>query len=110
MAKKEDELRQSISQLQILQQRVAIFSQQKQQFQMQLLEVDNALKEVKASKKPVFKLIGGLLIQKTPLVVQKELSETKSDLESKISNLEKQEDKAQKKMIKFQEELSKELK
>lgn len=103
-------LEQAIQQLQVMQQRVAVFSQQKQQFQIQLMEIENALKEVDSAKSLVFKMTGGIMIEKTSAQVTKELSQTKEDLDLKIRSLENQESKSHSKMIELQQELSKELK
>ena len=108
--KKSKEVESSIAELQSIQQRTAVFTSQKQQLQMQLFEVDSALKELRNTKQPVYRLIGGLLVEKPASSVKKDLDKVKNDLDLRIKNLEKQEEKAHKKMIELQTRLSKELK
>jgi len=103
------ELEQKIAQLQLMQQRVQVFSSQKQQFQIQLMEVENALKEVSSTKKPVFKLIGGILIEKPVTGVKNDLTKLRKDLKLRISSIEKQEENTQSQVTKLQTLLSKEM-
>jgi len=101
---------QNIAQLQMMQQRVAVFSSQKQQFQMQLIELETARKEVASTKKPVYRLVGGILVEKSATEVKKDLDKVKKDLDLRVKNLEKQEQKAQSQMIDLQKEITKTLK
>ena len=74
------------------------------------METENALKEVSSTKKQVFKLVGGLLVEKSAVGVKKELTAAKKDLDLRIESIEKQEEKTHKKVNELQEVLSKELK
>ncbi len=65
----------------------------KQQLQMQLAMVENALKELKESKQDkVYKLVGNIMIEKNAKDVEKELKELKETLDMRIETLQKQED------------------
>ena len=61
----EKDVQEKIMQMQTLQQRLQVFASQKQQFQIQLLEIENALTEVSKTKKPVYSLVGELMIEKS---------------------------------------------
>ena len=99
----------SIGQLQLLQQRTAVFTNQKQQLQLQQMEVDSALGEIKGAKSPVYRLVGGLLVEKSASEVKKDLDKVKKDLDLRIKSLEIQEEKTHNKMTELQTALSKEL-
>lgn len=99
-----------IMQMQLLQQRLQVFAQQKQQFQIELLEIENALSEVKLAKKPVYKLVGGILVEKSAGDVAKELTEQKKEIELKLKSFDKQEEANRKKAEDLQKEVAKELK
>ena len=75
----------------MLQQRLQIFLAQKQQFQLQMLEVENAIKEVSTAKAPAYKLVGELLIEKNIEELKNELTDKQKELELRIKSLEKQE-------------------
>jgi prefoldin beta subunit len=94
-----------LMQLQLLQQRLQVFAAQKQQFQIQQMEVENALQEVSKTKKPVYSLIGGIMVERPTTEVKTELTNTKKELDIKIKNLERQE----KKTVSNAEELQKEV-
>ena len=106
-AKKENkaEAQEKLMQLQLLQQRLQVFAAQKQQLQIQQMEVENALKEVSKTKKPVYSLIGGIMIERPIAEVKTELTNTKKDIDIKIKNLERQE----KKIVSNAEEIQKEV-
>jgi prefoldin beta subunit len=99
------EAQEKLMQLQMLQQRLQVFAAQKQQFQIQQLEVENALKEVSKTKKPVYSLIGGIMVERPTAEVKAELTNTKKDVDIKIKNLERQE----KKTVDNAEEIQKEV-
>lgn len=109
MAKEED-LQAALAQMQLLQQRAQVFASQKQQFQIQLMEAENALKELKSTKSPVYRMIGGILIEKSASDIKKELIKTKDDLNLQIKTIEKQEEKTQKQATEMQQKLSKQIK
>ncbi|MEK6923391.1 MAG: prefoldin subunit [Nanoarchaeota archaeon] len=107
--KSEQDSQNKIAELQLLHQRLNIFGQQKQQLQIQLLETDNALKELETSKAPAYKLIGDLLIEKNPGDLKKELSDRKDDISMRVKSLESQENKTKDKAMALQKEVAAEL-
>jgi len=103
-------VQEKIAQLQMIQQRMQVLASQKQAFQLQLVEVENALGEVSKSTKPVYKMIGGVLIEKKVAEVKKELEDKKKMLDLRIKNFEKQEESTKKQALDLQKEVTSELK
>ena len=103
------ELQEKIQELQLMQQKLSIFAAQKQQLQLQVLELENALKELEKAKSPVYKLTGELLIEKPAKDIKKELSTKKSDLDLHIKTLETQEKKIKDRALDLQKEVTKTL-
>ena len=110
MIKEKDDTQNKLMQLQMLQQRLQVFAGQKQQLQIQQIEIENALNEVSKSKKDVYSLIGGIMIERNAKDVEKELNEKNSDITIKLESLEKQEESTRKKAESLQEEVTKKLK
>ena len=90
MGKAKDQ--ENIQQLQILEQSLSSLVSQKQGFQVQLNEVENALKEIQG-KQVAYKIVGGVMIEKKREDIEEELNSKKKILEVRISSLEKQEEK-----------------
>jgi len=99
-----------IAELQMMQQRLSLFSGQKQQFQIQMAEVENALAEISNAKPPVYKMVGEIMIEKNLDELKNELQEKKVELDIRIKSLEKQESKAKEQALALQKEISAELK
>ncbi|HLC57863.1 MAG TPA: prefoldin subunit beta [Candidatus Nanoarchaeia archaeon] len=99
-----------MSQLQNLEQNLQILLNQKQSFQSQLLEVDNALSELQKSPKSIYRIIGTIMLSSDQQSTIKELEERKKILELRIKSIEKQETSIKQKADKLQEELIKGLK
>lgn len=99
-----------ISELQLLQQRLTVFNAQRQQFQMQLVEADNALSEIEKSKGQIYKLVGDVLIEKPASEIKTELLEKKEEYNLRIKALEKQENKIKEAALALQKEVQAELK
>ena len=111
MAKKDEhEAHEMLERLQLAQQRMQLFAAQKQQIQMQLAELENALKEIGRTDKPVFRLIGELLVEKDKAELTKDLSDKKEDFEVRLKSLEKQEGKLKGEATDLQKELSEKIK
>ncbi len=110
MEKFDKETREQIQELQLLQQRSQIFAAQKQQYQLQIAEVETALKEIQGTGKPVYKMVGNILVEKKVDEVKKELSVIQEELQIKIKNLEKQEDNIRKKLTDVQKDVTKRIK
>ena len=103
------ETRENIAQLQAMEQRLQSLMMQKQQFQGQLLEVENALKETKELKGDAFKIIGPIMISSKIEDIKKDLKEKKEMFDLRLKNIDKQEKKIKDEASELQEKVMKEL-
>lgn len=104
------DIQEKIMELQVTEQNLQNILIQKQNFQVQCSEVENALKELKNSKEPVFKLIGPTMISIDKNKIEKELSEKQEILNLRIKSFEKQEVEVKKKFDSLQSEVLKNIK
>jgi len=104
------ETEEKIQQLQLLEQNLQNVLMQKQTFQMQLMESENALKEINKTKKDVYKIIGTIMVSSNKEELKKELKEQKEVLDLRLKNLEKQENNFKEKAEDIQKEVMKEIK
>ena len=74
-----------------MEQNLQNFIMQKQKFQTQLFEIENALKELKNTKDKTYKIVGTVMIASKKEELIKELKEKKSIVELRIKTIEKQE-------------------
>jgi len=111
MAEKElpKDVQEKLMQLQQMQQQIQMIIAQKQQFQLQQAEIENALEELKKASKSTYKLIGEILVEKDKKDLQKELNETKDKVSLRLNALEKQENTIHERAKKLQDELTKVL-
>ena len=96
--------------MQVLEQNLQATMMQKQTFQAQLLEIENAIKELETSKKEVFKVVGNLMVEATKEDLKKDLSNKKELFELRVNNLEKQEKKIKDKFEEIQQSVMKQIK
>ncbi|MBI4095394.1 MAG: prefoldin subunit beta [DPANN group archaeon] len=99
-----------LGELQLLQQRLTLFGAQKQQFQVQLAEVDNAINELGKTKSTAYKMVGEILLERPADELKKELDDKKVELDIRVKTLEKQETKTKDSALALQKELQAELK
>src|SRR3989344_3125528 len=85
------ETQEKIKELQICEQNYQTLLIQKQAFQMELNDTENALSEVSKSKDDVFKIIGNIMIKTDKEKTEKELERKKEILTLRLSSIEKQE-------------------
>ena len=104
------ETEKKIQQLQLLEQNLQNILMQKQTFQMQLAENENALEELEKSKKDAYKIIGAIMISSDKDNLKKELKEQKDILDLRIKSLDKQEKSFKEKVEDIQKEVMKEIK
>ena len=83
---------------------------QKQGFQAQAAEIENALTELKETQEQVFKVIGTTMISMDKNKLEKELNSKKEILDLKIKNFEKQEKQIKEKFEELQSEVVKNIK
>lgn len=98
-----------INELQNLEQSINNIIAQKQQFQSQKIEIDNALSQVDKTDK-VFQILGNIMVSSKKADVKEELDEKKEIIELRLKTLEKQEDKLRNRAAKLQKEVLKKMK
>ena len=99
-----EDVQKKVAKLQMSEQRLQSYAMQKQTFQGQLLEIENALLESKDSEE-VFKIYGQIMVKADKEKLTKELNDKKEILSKKISEIEKQESKLREEVTPLQEEL-----
>ena len=103
------ETEQKISQLQMFEQSLQSFLGQKQQFQVQLVEVESALGELDGSGK-AYKIVGNIMVEADKNELKSELQSKKEMLELRIKTMEKQESQVRERASKLQSEILKKIK
>lgn len=110
MEKIDKETEQKIGQLQLMEQNLQNFLMQKQTFQTQLFEIDNALQELEKSKDKTYKIVGTVMIASKKEDIISDLKEKKSVIELRIKSLEKQEKTIKDKATQMQGDIMSQLK
>jgi len=105
-----ENLEKEIQELQMSEQALQNLLLQKQAFQMELSETENALKEIKSSKEDIFKIVGQIMLKADKQETEKELSHKKDILQLRLNSVEKQEKSVKERVEKLREELSKKIK
>ena len=82
---------------------------QKQNFQGQFLELENALHESEKSEE-VYKIVGQIIVKSDKNNLVKELKEKRDLIDKKVKEIEKQEEKLREDILPLQEEVMKSLK
>jgi len=98
------EMQQILIELQTFQQQMQTVLLQKESLNIQNMETNKALEELKkATNEDVYKAVGPILIKSTKKELEKELSEKKETLDLRIKSLQKQEDRLKDKLKDSQE-------
>ena len=95
---------QKIGQLQMFEQSLQSFLGQKQQFQMQLVEIESALSELESTDK-AYKIVGNIMVEAHKDELKSDLQSKKEMLELRIRTMEKQELQVREKAQKLQSEI-----
>ena len=103
------ETEQKIGQLQMFEQSLQSFMGQKQQFQVQLVEVESALSELGDAEK-AYKIIGNIMVETNNEELKADLQSKKEMLELRIKTMEKQETQVRERASKMQAEILKKMK
>ena len=98
-----------ITQLQMYEQNLHSFNSQKRNFQSQMMEIENALKELGIAHEPIFKIVGNVMFNHDKESITKDLKERKEVLDLRIKSLEKQEKSIEEKAQKLQKEVMEEI-
>jgi prefoldin beta subunit len=105
------EVQHKIMQLQELQERIKALVLRRQQLEVELRDVENALDELKnvGEDTSIFKFAGRILMRVSKDAMVKELTEKKETLELHIKTLEKQEAHARKRLEELRQDMSQSL-
>ncbi len=99
-----------ITQLQMLDQNIQQILMQKQQFQSQMIELNNSIDEIEKSKGKVYKIIGAIMVTGEKDILKGELESKKEIVEIRIKSIEKQENQLKEKASRIQSDVMSELK
>jgi len=103
------ETEQKIGQLQMFEQSLQNFLGQKQQFQVQLVEVESALSELGNTDK-AYKIVGNIMVEAEKDDLKADLQSKKEMLELRLKTMERQEAQVREKASKIQSEILKNIK
>ncbi len=99
-----------IQEIQILEQNLHNLILQKQAFQMELNETENALSEVEKTKEDVFKVISNLMIKTDKSKLKEELNRKKDLLNLRLKSISSQENEFSKHLDVLRKEIMKKFK
>jgi prefoldin beta subunit len=105
----DNETKEKINELQILEHNLQNIMMQKQAFQFELSETEHALSEIGSAQGDIFKLIGQIMIKSSKDNLQKELTQKKSLLELRIKSIESQEKPLEEETEKIRAEIMKKI-
>ncbi|MEK6983742.1 MAG: prefoldin subunit beta [Nanoarchaeota archaeon] len=103
------ETEQKIGQLQMFEQSLQNFLGQKQQFQVQLVEIESALRELDSTN-CAYKIVGNIMVEADKTELKADLESKKDILELRIKTMEKQEVQVRERASKLQSEILKKIK
>lgn len=97
-----------MAQLQLLQHNLQQLLVQKQQFQLQLNEIESAVKELKDARQ-AYRIIGNIMLLSDRETLEKDLNAKKDMFELRIKNIETQEERLRKKSEELKDQVIKKL-
>jgi len=100
----------NIQEMQLIEQSLQNILLQKQAFQMELSEVDAALKELGTTGEEVFKIVGNLMIKTEKKKTQEDLENKKKLLELRLKTFDNQEESLSQKLEKLRDQILKSAK
>ena len=103
------ETQEKITQLQNVEQNINNLIAQKQQFQSQNIEIENALSQIDGTEN-VFRIIGNIMVASSKEDVKKDLNEKKEIVDLRLKTIDKQEDKLRAKAADLQQDVLKDMK
>ena len=104
------ETQEKIQELQNYEQTMQSIMMQKQAFEIELSETENALGEIMKSKDDVYKLVGNIMIKADKTVIEKELKQKNELLALRLKSINKQEADISKEAELLREEVMKKIK
>lgn len=108
MAEISKETEKKLNQLQLLEQSMQNLLMQKQQFQLQQVEIESALKELE-NVDEAYKIVGNIMVLSKKNNLKEDLDSKKEVVELRVKNMEKQENQLREKASKLQGEILKEM-
>ena len=99
-----------IAHLQLIEQNLQGLISQRQNFQSQAAEIDNAMEELEKAGDEAYKIVGPLMVLSKKEDIKKDLLSRKEIIEMRIKNIEKQEKNLHEKGEKMRNEVMTELK
>lgn len=110
MTKNDRDVKGKIEQLQLFEQKSQALLLQKQNFQAQLLEVENALNELESNQGQAYKIIGNIMVASDRSSLREDLNSKKDIFVLRIKNIEKQENQIREEATQIQNEVMHNLK
>ena len=104
-----EETEKNIQQLQLIEQNLQNFAMQKQQLQLQIVEIDSALGELEKTKE-AYKIVGNIMVSANSADLKKDLESKKQLVELRLKTMEKQEKDLKEKQKKLQESVLEKMK
>lgn len=104
------ETQEKIQQLQGFEQTLHALLMQKQAFQMELSETENALTEITRSNDDIFKLVGNIMIKSNKENIEQELKKKKDLLTLRLKSIKTQESDISKDVEEIKKEVMKKIK
>jgi prefoldin beta subunit len=104
------ETQNQIQEIQMMEQNFHSLLVQKQAFQLELNETENALAEIKGSESDIYKIISNIMIKTDKSDTTKELEQRKELLNLRLKSIEKQESQFSKQLEDLRGEVLKKLK
>tara|TARA_Y100000310_G_scaffold334741_2_gene415141 strand:+ start:446 stop:817 length:372 start_codon:yes stop_codon:yes gene_type:complete len=101
--------KEKITQLQLFEHKMNQFISQKQTFQGQLLEIENALSELNSSRGAVYKIVGNVMLSSDKGSLTKDLEDKKNVLGLRLKSIAKQELATKEQAEKIQKEVMEEI-
>ena len=106
----DNQTQEKIKELHIFEQNVNNLLMQKQAFQVELTETENALTEISKTKDDVFKVIGNIMIKSDKKKIEEDLRKRKEIISLRIKSIETQESHYKKQADELKKEVLKKLK
>jgi len=103
---KPEALQEKLNELNVLQQRLSIFTQQRQQLELSNAEITTSAEEVSKAKGKVYSLTGNVILEKDAKTLKTELETQKKEISKHLKTIGAQEEKLKNKAFELQKEVT----
>lgn len=103
---KPEALQEKLNELNVLQQRLSIFTQQRQQLELSNAEITTSTEEVSKAKGKVYSLTGNVILEKDAKTLKGELETQKKEITKHLKTVGAQEEKLKNKALELQKEVT----